>query len=206
MSVTTSQHEAFSIRDNLYARTEPLDPQTEATSKSYLPEYEPRAMYVIFKRLGFTPLEDIAKKHEFFIRWILCRYDQGQFQSLDDLYSELDTHIKHIRNASMKDVSSSMSETISWGAFDRYQNENTEFAEIVREKIKFILGYIPETEFTLKPELRLRKFLAKSGSEFATHITGADYYTATIIKYRETKSKFGEQAANDLPPLGQFVL
>jgi hypothetical protein len=205
MSVTTSQREAFSIRDNLYARTESLDPQTDATSKSYLPEYEPRAMYIIFKRLGFTPLEDIAKKHEFFIRWILNRYDQGQFQSLDDFYAELDTHIKHIRNANMKDLESSISETITWTAIDRYHNENTEFAEIARENIKFLLGYIPELEFTLKQELRLRKFLAESEPEYRSHITGVDYYIATIIKYHETKAKFGEPVANDLPLLGQLV-
>lgn len=206
MSITTSQHEAFSIRNNLYARTKPLDPQTESTSKSYLPEYEPRAMYVIFKRLGFTPLEDIAKKHEFFIRWILCRYNQGHFHSLGAFYAELDTHIKHIRNASMKDVSYSISETITWSSIDRYHNENTEFAEIAREKIKFLLGSLPELEFILNPELDLRKFLAQSEPEFRSHITGVDYYIATIIKYRETKSKIGEQAANDLPPLGQFVI
>jgi hypothetical protein len=179
-----------------------LPPDIEHISKTYLPDYELSAMFYIEKRLGYPPTPLYAKPHEFYIRWIICRYHMNEIMHYDQLASELEVHAKHIRNAEMKKTYLVTRECISYSDMVKYETENLEHKEIVRSKIQCLLGYIPDLHYTLDHEIFMREIINDLEPEKRFEINEVDYRLVTAIQYRETYLKHGEQAADALPLLG----
>jgi hypothetical protein len=179
-----------------------LPPDIDHISKTYLPDYELSAMFYIEKRLGYGPDPKHAKPHEFYVRWIIYRYHINDIMHYDQLASELEVHVKHIRNTDMKEAVSLKDGAISFSDLEKYETEYIEHKEIVRSKIQCVLGYIPELKYTLGLELYMRKHTDWHAPEKRFEINEVDYRAITGILYRETYLKHGEQAADALPLLG----
>lgn len=187
----------------LHKTTLPSD--VEHISKTYLPEYELPAMFYIEQRLGYLPDPKHAKRHEFYVRWALCRFHLDEILRYEHCVNEMDIHVRHIRNADMKEALCLKDNAVSYSDLLKYETHLIEHKDIVRSKIQCVLGYIPDLKHTLKLELYMREFTNELNPDKRFEVNQLDYRAITGIQYRETHIKHGVDTANNLPLLGPGV-
>lgn len=166
-----------------------------------LPELDQQVKGLVEKRLGYLPTHELSIGHEIFIRLLLYRYLNDVGISDQEFYNGVDENIRHIRNADMK-ANPQLFRKYHVEDFRRYETHLSEYKELARNKIAYILGYVPDLLYSLGPEMHFRELLAQLKPANRKLITPADYRTATFVKYREVYLTSGMDAADASPLVG----
>jgi hypothetical protein len=168
-------------------------------SATVFPEYAAHAKFLIGTCLGWIPCEENLLKFEPSIRAIVDLSRKGSLKDRDEFWKMVEDHIKPLRNQEMVPISHL---TVSEKTMEYYKATERPYGQIVRDRLRFLLGYEPHLVHSLFVELNMRDHLSIDPMACIGKISDFDFKAIVSVKYREVLCSKGLEAANASPLIG----
>jgi hypothetical protein len=160
-----------------------------------LHDLELSAHKLIERLLGYLPPDYLTLPQESFLRALIQQY-QSQYLSFEELVTQVEDHVKAIRNECVKSNSAISYDRLAYRKYFEYLPEK---AEEAKARLTKFLGYEPKLEHSVVVEIILRESLIDDKFYFPDGLTTSDMEAITVVKYREVLLEHGKRAADASP-------
>ncbi|MGE6221067.1 hypothetical protein ACQKCH_14665 [Nubsella zeaxanthinifaciens] len=166
------------------------------------PEWDEGKDDLIRLVLGYLPPKKYTVRYDAFLKTALHRY-KYKIIDYDAFMNEITPCLINMRNYEIIEHNYEYEQKY----FDMYETHYPEFKDVVKDRLKKILGYTPELNCSLVVELGQRKYCTENLKGYLRNqITSYDMQAITIIKYRELLLTYGLDEAKSMPFFAHEVM